>query len=139
MKTKYFVPSSMSIVALFLNCVIMLLIVTHINLRAFPSIVALCCQLFILAMMLDGLDGAIARLLHAESNFGCFLDTYMDFFSFAVIPAFSLITFIPYIVHPSYNRSKTSCIFQPIKLILYKCITMVNPGWDMILNLIKTP
>lgn len=44
-------------------------------------------QLIILAGMLDGIDGRIARLLKAQSRFGAELDSLADSISFGVAPA----------------------------------------------------
>jgi CDP-diacylglycerol--serine O-phosphatidyltransferase len=44
----------------------------------------------ITAAILDGLDGAVARLLKATSDFGAELDSLSDFVSFGVAPAFIL-------------------------------------------------
>ena len=45
----------------------------------------------VLAGMLDGIDGRIARLLKAESRFGAELDSLADSISFGVAPALILI------------------------------------------------
>src|SRR5260370_37507544 len=46
----------------------------------------------ILAAVLDGLDGRIARLLKSTSSFGAQLDSLSDFISFGVAPAILLHT-----------------------------------------------
>ncbi len=43
--------------------------------------------LIMLAMILDGLDGYAARLLHAESAIGGELDTFVDLTAFGIAPA----------------------------------------------------
>ena len=45
-------------------------------------------QLIMLSMILDGLDGQLARRLKATSAFGAELDTFVDMVSFGVAPAF---------------------------------------------------
>lgn len=47
----------------------------------------LAAQLIILAALLDGLDGEVARSLRAVTMFGARLDTYVDTVSFGVAPA----------------------------------------------------
>ncbi|WP_339060657.1 CDP-diacylglycerol--serine O-phosphatidyltransferase [Tepidibacillus marianensis] len=42
----------------------------------------------IIGMLLDGLDGRIARILHTQSEFGKELDSLSDVISFGVAPAF---------------------------------------------------
>jgi CDP-diacylglycerol---serine O-phosphatidyltransferase len=44
--------------------------------------------LVVIGMVLDGLDGRAARLLHAESEFGKQLDSLSDVVTFGVAPAF---------------------------------------------------
>jgi CDP-diacylglycerol---serine O-phosphatidyltransferase len=44
-------------------------------------------QLIMLSMILDGLDGAVARLLKGTTKLGAELDTFVDFSSFGVAPA----------------------------------------------------
>ena len=44
-------------------------------------------QLIMLAMILDGLDGNLARLLKGSSDFGSELDTYVDMTAFGIAPA----------------------------------------------------
>mgnify|MGYP001112190574 CR=1 FL=1 len=47
-------------------------------------------MLVILAMLLDGLDGRVARALNVQSEFGKELDSLSDVISFGVAPAFVL-------------------------------------------------
>ena len=44
-------------------------------------------KLIMLAMMLDGLDGFVARKLNGTTTFGAELDTFVDLVSFGVAPA----------------------------------------------------
>ncbi len=44
-------------------------------------------QLILLALVLDGLDGKIARTFKGTSAFGAEMDTYVDFLCFGVAPA----------------------------------------------------
>lgn len=44
-------------------------------------------KMIMLAMILDGLDGNIARWLKGESEFGAELDTYVDMTAFGIAPA----------------------------------------------------
>lgn len=45
-------------------------------------------QLIMLSMLLDGLDGTLARLFRGVTKFGADLDTYVDMTSFGLAPAF---------------------------------------------------
>src|SRR3990167_9399461 len=44
------------------------------------------------ALIMDGLDGRIARLLHAASEFGVQLDSLSDMLSFGIAPALVMYT-----------------------------------------------
>ena len=44
-------------------------------------------QLILVSLILDGLDGTLARLLHGQTRFGAELDTFVDITSFGIAPA----------------------------------------------------
>lgn len=44
-------------------------------------------QLILVSLILDGLDGTLARLLHGQTGFGAELDTFVDITSFGIAPA----------------------------------------------------
>lgn len=44
-------------------------------------------QLIMVALILDGLDGTLARLLRGQTNFGAELDTFVDITAFGIAPA----------------------------------------------------
>jgi CDP-diacylglycerol---serine O-phosphatidyltransferase len=44
-------------------------------------------QLILVSLILDGLDGTLARLLRAQTRFGAELDTFVDITSFGIAPA----------------------------------------------------
>ncbi|MFP4379158.1 MAG: CDP-diacylglycerol--serine O-phosphatidyltransferase [Candidatus Sumerlaeia bacterium] len=46
------------------------------------------CWFVVLAGVLDGLDGAVARLTHTESDFGVEFDSLSDLVSFGIAPSF---------------------------------------------------
>lgn len=50
--------------------------------------------LIIWAVLLDRLDGAVARLLDASTEFGTQMDSFADFLNFGVAPAFMLFAFL---------------------------------------------
>ncbi|MDD4872202.1 MAG: CDP-alcohol phosphatidyltransferase family protein [Kiritimatiellae bacterium] len=52
-----------------------------------PHLFRLSAQLIMLAMILDGLDGNMARMLKGSSEFGAELDTYVDLTAFGIAPA----------------------------------------------------
>jgi len=41
-------------------------------------------QLILVSLILDGLDGTLARLLRAQTSFGAELDTFVDLTSFGI-------------------------------------------------------
>ena len=49
------------------------------------------CWLVLLSVMLDKLDGTLARMLKAESSLGVELDSFADFVVFGLAPAFLLV------------------------------------------------
>jgi CDP-diacylglycerol--serine O-phosphatidyltransferase len=57
--------------------------------RLEPAIIAI-----VVAAMLDGVDGRVARLLKGTSRFGAELDSLADFVNFGVAPALVLYSFI---------------------------------------------
>ncbi len=54
---------------------------------AAPSLLARSAQYIMLALILDGLDGNVARWLKGTTEFGAELDTFVDFLAFGVAPA----------------------------------------------------
>ncbi len=54
----------------------------------FQGAFSLAVLLILIAGVLDGLDGRVARLLKSESEFGAELDSLADFLNFGVAPAF---------------------------------------------------
>jgi len=74
------IPSLLTIANLSLGVISILLV---FNERA-----SLAAIMVIIAMLLDGVDGRIARALKAESEFGKELDSLADVVSFGVAPAF---------------------------------------------------
>jgi CDP-diacylglycerol---serine O-phosphatidyltransferase len=50
--------------------------------------------LILIAIVLDGLDGRVARFLNAESRFGAELDSFSDFLCFGIAPGLLLYRFM---------------------------------------------
>lgn len=73
------VPSLLTIANLILGLAAIML--------AFNSSMSDAALLVVIGMVLDGLDGRVARLLHAESEFGKELDSLSDIVTFGVAPA----------------------------------------------------
>ena len=73
-------PNMLTLGNLFLGIVAMIL--------AFNDYVDFAAITVIVGMLLDGLDGRVARMLNAQSEFGKELDSLSDVISFGVAPAF---------------------------------------------------
>ena len=52
-------------------------------------------QLILVSLILDGLDGTLARFLRAQTSFGAELDTFVDITSFGIAPAVLLYFYEP--------------------------------------------
>ncbi|MFD0716794.1 CDP-diacylglycerol--serine O-phosphatidyltransferase [Paenibacillus sp. GCM10027626] len=76
------IPSLFTVANLFLGIVAILLVFPE---NSKPDIAAM---MVIIAMLLDGVDGRVARALNAQSEFGKELDSLSDVISFGVAPAF---------------------------------------------------
>jgi CDP-diacylglycerol--serine O-phosphatidyltransferase len=74
------IPSIFTIGNLFLGIISIILVFNEK-----PELAAI---MVIVAMLLDGLDGRVARALNAQSDFGKELDSLSDVISFGVAPAF---------------------------------------------------
>ncbi|GIP41526.1 CDP-diacylglycerol--serine O-phosphatidyltransferase [Paenibacillus sp. J31TS4] len=75
-------PNLFTVGNLFLGVIAIILVYTEK-----PALAAV---MIILAMLLDGLDGRVARALNVQSEFGKELDSLSDVISFGVAPAFIL-------------------------------------------------
>ena len=53
----------------------------------FASLLEMSCWLVLIATVLDGLDGRIARMTDSFSDFGAQLDSFADAITFGVAPA----------------------------------------------------
>ncbi|MFO1492031.1 MAG: CDP-diacylglycerol--serine O-phosphatidyltransferase [Kiritimatiellia bacterium] len=76
---KLLVPTLFTILAFIAGFFAILAVFEHDFLKA--------AKLVMLSMILDGVDGNIARLLKSSSPFGAEMDTYVDILSFGVAPA----------------------------------------------------
>lgn len=95
------IPSLFTIGNLFLGIISIML--------AFQDDYNLAALMIIIAMLLDGLDGRVARALNAQSEFGKELDSLSDVISFGVAPAF-----IMYAVAFTDSNPVLACIVTAI-------------------------
>jgi CDP-diacylglycerol--serine O-phosphatidyltransferase len=82
---KHSIPSLFTVGNLFLGIIAIIL---AFNSGADNKNAELAAIMVIVAMLLDGLDGRVARALNAQSEFGKELDSLSDVISFGVAPAF---------------------------------------------------
>ena len=75
----------------------------------------------VLAAVLDGLDGRIARMIGATSKFGEELDSLADFVSFGVAPAFILYLWIL----PPFDGGVTAAILSDTTIRMSWAVTLI--------------
>ena len=80
------VPSLFTIAAMLSGFLSILVTVEGMD-SSRPELFSMAAQLIMLAMILDGLDGNVARWLRGTSAFGAELDTYVDLTAFGIAPA----------------------------------------------------
>jgi CDP-diacylglycerol---serine O-phosphatidyltransferase len=83
---RQFLPTLLTLLAMLAG--FLSILVTFEGMRTEnPQLFSRAAQLIMLAMILDGLDGNVARLLRGTSEFGAELDTYVDLTAFGIAPA----------------------------------------------------
>ena len=86
MKWRQTIPSLVTVMAMLAGFLSILLTIEGMNTDR-PDLYLRAAQLIMLAMILDGIDGNLARLLKGSSDFGAELDTYVDLTAFGIAPA----------------------------------------------------
>jgi CDP-diacylglycerol---serine O-phosphatidyltransferase len=96
------IPNLFTIANLFLGVIAILI--------AFQGDAVTASVMVIIAMLMDGLDGRLARVLDAQSEFGKELDSLSDVISFGVAPAFIMyvVAFEPMNMHPALTWTVTA-------------------------------
>jgi CDP-diacylglycerol---serine O-phosphatidyltransferase len=87
MRWRQIVPTAVTILAMLSGFLSILLTVEGMRMGGAHPYFLRSAQLIMLAMILDGLDGNMARLLRGGSEFGAELDTYVDLTAFGISPA----------------------------------------------------
>ncbi|MFK7697390.1 CDP-diacylglycerol--serine O-phosphatidyltransferase [Paenibacillus sp. HJGM_3] len=108
---KNSIPSMFTVGNLFLGIVAIIL---AFNSNIDNTNAELAAIFVIVAMLLDGLDGRVARALNAQSEFGKELDSLSDVISFGVAPAF-----IMYVV--AFQEMQTSALAWIVTAIFPIC------------------
>tara|TARA_Y200000002_G_scaffold339540_1_gene309562 strand:+ start:1280 stop:1996 length:717 start_codon:yes stop_codon:yes gene_type:complete len=100
-----FLPNAITLLNLFLGCVIILLLIENNIEVKYIFIISLIC------MILDFLDGYIARKLNAKSEIGLQLDSLADMISFGLVPG--IILYNLFLNAPSSSVGSISSSFIP--------------------------
>lgn len=85
-KTKYILPNLFTLASVFAAFYSMLLVARADSAQE----IAMAAWLIVVSMIMDGLDGRVARLTKTQSEFGVQLDSLADAVAFGVAPAFLL-------------------------------------------------
>lgn len=86
MTWRQVVPTTCTLLAMLAGFLSLLLTVEGINVSN-PALFGWSAKMIMLSMILDGLDGNLARWLNGKSDFGAELDTYVDLTAFGIAPA----------------------------------------------------
>ena len=100
-----FLPNAITLLNLFLGCIIILLLIENNIEVKYIFIISLIC------MVLDFLDGYIARKLNAKSEIGLHLDSLADMISFGLVPG--IILYNLFLNAPSSSVGSISSSFVP--------------------------
>lgn len=98
---KYFFPNALTLLNLFLGCIAIIIIFRGQN--EYNA-----AWLIFMAALVDFLDGFIARILDAKSEFGAQLDSLADMVSFGVAPSIMIFNWLNMVLtrlseHSNYN------------------------------------
>ena len=83
----------------------------------------------VVAAIIDGIDGKLARLLNATSSFGAELDSLCDFVNFGVCPVVVLYLWLYTIIAPAFlwSATVTYTICMSIRLARFNT-SVLNPS-----------
>lgn len=87
------IPTMVTLSALFFGFAAILSVVEFMRLGE-AYLLARSAQYIMVALILDGLDGNLARWLRGSTDFGAELDTFVDFSAFGVAPAVLLFAYM---------------------------------------------
>lgn len=116
------IPSLLTVGNLFLGVIAIILVFNEK-----PSLAAM---MVLIAMLLDGVDGRVARALNAQSEFGKELDSLSDVISFGVAPAFIMYVVAFQDLNPAFAWTVTALfpICGALRLARFNVITS-NAGY----------
>ena len=103
------VPSAVTLSALFFGFASILSTLEAMRLNI-PSLLARSAQYIMIALILDGLDGNLARWLKGSTDLGAELDTFVDFTAFGAAPAVLLYAMLLHGPSPFWRTALPSLI-----------------------------
>ncbi|MDT8283949.1 MAG: CDP-alcohol phosphatidyltransferase family protein [Thermovirgaceae bacterium] len=101
-RIRQMIPSLVTLAALFFGLAGILSTLEAMRLDM-PFILARSAKFIMLALVLDGLDGNLARWINGSTEFGAELDTFVDFTAFSLAPAALLFALLLYGPNPLWR------------------------------------
>ena len=111
-------PNAISLGNLSLGFVVIVLS-TQLSSELQSEKVVFCSVLILIAILLDGCDGFLARLLKAESDIGKYLDSFADMTVFGIAPAL--------LYHQVYLQTYQYTTFNDVSLPVGIFVSMIYP------------
>jgi CDP-diacylglycerol--serine O-phosphatidyltransferase len=109
MHWRQVVPTTCTLLAMLAGFFSLLLTLEGINLNN-PALFGWSAKMIMLSMILDGLDGNLARWLKGSSDFGAELDTYVDLTAFGIAPAVLIFAVTLQSKDPMWRVLLPSCV-----------------------------
>lgn len=101
-RIRELIPSLVTLAALFFGLAGILSTLEAMRLDM-PFLLARSAKFIMLALVLDGLDGNLARWINGSTEFGAELDTFVDFTAFSLAPAALVFAILLYGPHPLWR------------------------------------
>ena len=109
MPWRQIVPTTCTLLAMLAGFFSLLLTVEGIQ-AGNPVLFGWSAKMIMLSMILDGLDGNLARWLKGKSDFGAELDTYVDLTAFGIAPAILIFAVTLQSKEPMWRVLLPSCV-----------------------------
>lgn len=109
MTWRQVVPTTFTLMAMLSGFLSLIMTLEGMH-RGDPVLYAWSAKLIMLAMILDGLDGNIARWLKGSTEFGAELDTYVDMTAFGIAPAILIFAVTLQTKEPLWRVLLPSCV-----------------------------
>ena len=110
-----FLPNLITLLNLFIGCIVVLLLIENNIEVKYVFVLSMIC------LVLDYLDGFIARKLNAKSELGLQLDSLADMISFGLVPG--ILLYNMFLDAPSSSVGSISSSFIPFiyKIVIIPC------------------